>query len=182
MIEAYPKPEAGFTAVPDVAPIINPTIDFNNFTEGAINYYWSFGDGDSSIIVSPYHKYDEVGYYNVQLIAETEYGCRDTVNYTVRIKDIYTFYAPTAFSPDGDGVNDEFRVFGTGIDLDNFNLKVYDRWGEVIWETNDIYETWDGKLKEHGKVAQNGMYTWRCVFLDFTGIEHEETGPVTIIK
>ena len=182
MIEAYPKPDANFTAIPDVAPIINPIIDFINYSEGGVDYFWSFGDGDSSMLVSPHHVYDEVGYYDVQLVVISEHGCVDTARYTVRIKDIYTFYAPTAFSPDGDGVNDNFSVFGTGIDLDNFNLKVYDRWGEIIWETNDIFETWDGKVKKHGKVAQNGMYTWRCVFLDFTGVEHEETGPITIIK
>jgi len=182
MIEAYPKPDAAFTAIPDVAPIINPIIDFSNYSEGGIEYFWSFGDGDSSMLVNPYHEFNNVGYYNVQLVVKTEYGCLDTVNYTVRIQDIYTFYAPTAFSPDGDGVNDAFKVYGTGINLDEFNLKIYDRWGEVIWETNDIFDSWDGRIKEHGEIAQNGMYTWRCVFKDFSGIEHEETGPVTLIK
>jgi gliding motility-associated-like protein len=182
MIEAYPKPEGAFTAIPDVTPIIKPIIDFNNLSEGGISYYWSFDDGDSSVVENPFHQFPAVGYYNVELIVKSIHNCVDTVRYTVRINDIYTFYAPTAFSPDGDGLNDKFKVTGTGINLDEFNLKVYNRWGEVIWETNDIFDGWDGRLKQNGKIAQNATYTWRCVFLDFSGVEHEETGPLTLVK
>ena len=109
------------------------------------------------------------------------HGCKDTAHYTITIKEEYTFYAPTAFSPDYDGINDFFHVFGTGIDNDNFKLIIYDRWGEPVFESEDIYKGWDGRAKGDNLV-KTGVYTWVCVFKDFKAIEHTKAGTVTVIR
>ncbi len=182
LIHVYKKPVAKFLANPDIASIIKPIIEFNNLSGYANNYIWSFGDGDSSFVNNPIHNYNYnfIGDYNVELIAITDKGCRDTVKSKITIREEYTFYAPTAFSPDNDRINDVFLVKGSGIDLDNFKLLIYDRWGEIIFTSSDIYEGWNGIAKNHKKV-QNGVYTWQAIYLDSNGIEHSETGNVTVI-
>lgn len=183
LITVYPIPSAKFISNPEVVSIVKPIVYFENLTTGAVNYHWMFGDGDSSLNFSPYHQYaPSVGTYNIELRVESEFGCRDTIYNTIIVRDEYTFYAPSAFSPDNDLNNDEFFVTGHGIDENNFKLLIYDRWGETIFETSDINEHWDGKVKGGTEICKTGIYTWMAIFKDIYGIEHNESGPVTIIK
>ncbi|MFH2095652.1 MAG: choice-of-anchor L domain-containing protein [Bacteroidota bacterium] len=182
MITVYPVPDAEFTADPEMVSIIQPMISFFNSTTGAVDYFWHFGDGDSSLQTHPYHTYQDIGTFNVELIAVSAKGCRDTVYYTIQVKDEYTFYAPTAFSPDYDGINDVFRVYGHGIDQDKFLLKIYDRWGEPIFESTDMEKGWDGCAKNGRDIVKIGSYTWIAIVYDMNGIQHEETGSVTVIR
>jgi len=186
LIYVYKVPKAAFIADPQIVSIINPTIYFNNYSEGAIKYYWDFGDESGSTMINPYHVYPTypTGTYNVQLIAESDKGCRDTVYMEITITNEYTFYAPTAFSPDFDGINDYFRVFGNGINTkSNFTLYVFDRWGEIIFETNDINEGWNGRVRNNSKeIVKNGVYTWLCKFKLDNDVYNEHTGVVTLIR
>ena len=183
MITVYPTPHAQFIAEPEVVSIIKPYIYFENFSSLADQYLWVFGDGDSSSIINPIHIYPmyPTGTYNVTLIAYTLFGCTDTAYQEVIVQDEYTFYAPTAFSPDFDGINDYFIIKGNGIDKRNFNMIIYDRWGEEIFETDDLYMGWDGRVKG-GDIAKNGVYTWLVKYKDLKDIEHEEAGAVTVIR
>ncbi len=187
MITVWPQPNAQFTWEPEVVVEVNPLIQFINHTTGAINYMWIFGDGDSSNLKDPYHRYPHAGLFNVMLIAITEKGCKDTAYGKLRVLEQYTFYAPTGFSPNGDGVNDVFYIMAHSIITRDFLLEVYDRWGEVIWSTTNFYpetersEAWDGKVKG-GQIAPVGTYTWRCTFRDMHERLHEETGAITIIR
>lgn len=181
LINVYKNPEAKFEGKPLITSVVKPTINFYNYSVDADMYSWMFGDGDSSHVVNPIHHYSTsyIGDYEVLLIAKTNKGCLDTVKSIVTIREEFTFYAPSAFTPDGDGINDVFYVKGSGIDLDKFNLGIYDRWGEIIFESDDLYEGWDGRAKNNKKV-QNGVYTWHVIYYDNYGIEHEETGTVTV--
>ncbi|MFH2096087.1 MAG: PKD domain-containing protein, partial [Bacteroidota bacterium] len=183
MITVWPKPEAIFIADPEVVSVIKPLIFFTNYSLLNDTNYWAFGDGDSSNAVHPYHQYPiyPTGTYNVELIVATNKGCRDTAYSTIIVKDEFTFYAPTAFSPDFDGTNDYFVVKGNGIDNSNFKLYIYDRWGEIIFESDDLYDGWDGRVKG-GALAKNGTYTWLCIYFDLYGTEHQEAGAVTVIR
>ncbi len=181
-ITVYPAPIARFERNPIRANILKPVFEFTNLSILADSVLWYFGDGDSSNINNPVHIYpSQPGSYLVTLIAYTQKGCVDTAFVYVYVDDIYTFYAPTAFSPDGDGINEYFRVFGHGIDSNAFSLVIYDRWGEIIWESNNIETRWDGKVK-NGKIAPVGSYTWLAKFRDINGILHEQSGVVNIIR
>jgi len=182
MINVYPKPDAKFIVDPDVVSEIKSNIYFDNISIDNLFNFWMFDDGDSSILVSPYHDYPGAGIYYPKLVVENEYGCRDTAIKKIEIQQEFTLYVPTAFSPDNDDINDGFFAVGNGIDLDNFWIGVYDRWGELIWESNDLFEHWNGKVKKGNKTAKNDMYTWMVVCKDFKGNEHIKTGPVTIIR
>lgn len=183
MITVYPTPMARFINDPEAASIIKPTIFFYNLSSGHTASYWNFGDGAESNLENPTHNYPiyPTGTYNVMLVVETDFGCLDTAYKDVIIQNEYTFYAPSAFSPDYDGINDYFFVFGNGIDKRNFKLLVFDRWGEPVFETEDITEGWDGRIKG-GEIGKNGAYTWLVVYKDLKGIEHEETGSVSIVR
>lgn len=187
MITVYPKPHAQFTWSPEFASILDPVISFNNMSVNASSYIWIFGDGDSTSIVNPVHYFHDAGSWNVQLIAISNMGCRDTAICPVVIQDEWTFYVPTAFSPDNDQINDFFFAFAHGIRETGFYLAVYDRWGEVIWETDkyseitDQSEKWDGRAKDH-EVVPVGTYIWVAKFKDFNGNAHEKAGAVTVIR
>ena len=182
MINVFPKPDAYFIADPVVTSLLKPTIQFFNETEGAELYSWNFDDGYTSLSESPNHRYNTPGVYDVELIATSQHNCKDTTVREIKINNELTFYAPTAFSPDNDGKNDYFKVFGNGINKDDFKLIVYDRWGEPIWDANDIDEGWDGKAKRNDDVVQIGTYTWICFFKDFNNAGHEEAGLVHLIR
>ncbi|NSW46515.1 MAG: gliding motility-associated C-terminal domain-containing protein, partial [Bacteroidales bacterium] len=182
-ITVYPLPNAQFIATPPIANVVKPEIVFSNYSTLADSVMWFFGDGDSTNIYNPYHIYpaDTPRTYQVTLVVFTNKGCSDTVYGTVQVRDVYTFYAPTAFSPDGDGINEVFYVSGHGIKEETFKLTIYDRWGEIVFETNDIHEGWDGRIKG-GKLAPIGTYTWLAKFKDVQKIAHDEYGKVTIIR
>ncbi len=187
MITVYPRPFARFIANPSSASIIKPQIIFTNLSELATFYIWTFGDGDSSSVTNPMHWYSSLGNYVVQLIAISDKGCSDTARSSVLIRDEYTFYAPTAISPDFDNINDVFYVLGNGISTKSFHLYIYDRWGEIIYETTN-YDTehpykygWDGSVKG-GAIAPVGSYTWLVKYFDGDHVEHVKSGVVNVIR
>jgi gliding motility-associated-like protein len=186
MIRVYPKPTARFIYNPEVVSIVKPEVNFKNLSKEADWYIWSFGDGDSSNAIHPYHWYKNVGVYLVQLIALTNKGCKDTAISYVTVRPEYTFYAPTYISPDYDNINDVFFVIGTGITSKNFKMYIFDRWGEIVYET-DKYDPadpskygWDGTIKN--KMAPVGTYTWYVRYTDPDNIVHEVAGSVTVIR
>lgn len=187
MISVWPAPDARFIANPASASFIKPQIFFTNLSEYASTYIWSFGDGDSSSIEHPMHWYSAIGSYVVHLVATTDKGCSDTVNSVIVIRDEYTFYAPSAISPDFDDLNDVFYVLGNGISTKDFHLFIFDRWGSIIYET-DKYDPeqpakygWDGSANG-GAVVPVGSYTWLVKFYDGDHIEHDRSGVVNVIR
>jgi len=183
LIIVYDLPIAKFDAKPEIASVIKPIIDFENLSTGAVEYHWFFGDGDSSLTANPSHTYAaREQNYLVELRVNSQEECKDTVYLDVRIKDEYTFYAPTAFSPDGDNINDKFFIKGHNIDAEKYKLIIYNRWGEEIFVTEDPNDEWDGKVQGTNSVCKLGTYTWLAIFKDEAGIEHAETGAVTIIR
>ena len=194
MIIIHEVPRAEFVVDPDVTNLLDNEVKFTNYTQGATTCLWDFGDGNTSIWTEDIqiHSYMNAGEYTAMLIARNEHQCVDTAYKKLRITDLYTFYAPTAFTPNGDGDNDYFYISGNGIDKDNFLLIIYNRWGERMFKTTRFdMETpqsmgWDGTnegdVKKGDKIATAGAYNWVCKFLDFTGKPHEEKGTVFLLK
>ena len=186
-ITVYPKPQAQFIWNPEFASIIKPIVSFTNMTTNGYNYIWSFGDGDSSSQINPIHRYFNTGNYSVELIAISDFGCRDTATYPVEIQEELTFFAPNAFSPDGDDINDFFFIMAHGIKKTDFSFSVYSRWSEEIFKTTvfdevtEKSEKWDGKVNNQS-IAPIGSYTWFVHFKDLKGNQHEKSGSVTLIR
>jgi hypothetical protein len=137
VITVFPVPIASFTYVMDTLPDPVLPVAFENLSEGATGYQWSFGDGGTSTFVHPDHVYQIGGdcSYSPSLIAINQYNCRDTV---VRILDVprdLRIWAPNAFSPDGNGLNEEFIIEGADYDQASLHLMIFDRWGQLIHES-----------------------------------------------
>jgi gliding motility-associated-like protein len=198
MVQVFPTPDVEFYTTPDQASILSPRIEFVALEQDADSLFWYFGDGDSAIwnTTNPVHFYPAIGEYGVTLVGENSYGCRDTAFKVVTIVDEPTFFAPTAFTPNGDGVNDCFRLCGNGIDPNEFYFAVFDRWGEMVFETTAYegqddcdecgIEAWDGTLFGNSAAGDDylapGLYTWYCIYLDDFGNENEFNGVVRLIR
>ena len=186
-VRAVPAPpfETQFTGTPLVTTIFNTTIDFIDLSTGAMQYEWSFGDGSAgSTDQAPEHEFpsEEPGVYDVWLITTNILGCRDSILHQVEIKGDFALFTPNSFSPNGDEINDFFFPKGIGIDEGNFEFSIFDRWGDLIYQTKDINEPWDGRANNGKKVAQIDVYVWKIETYDDNGVEHEFVGKVTLIK
>jgi len=197
MIEIWPNPVAEFVAVPESATILYPFITFSNLSTGAVDsatvYRWDFGDSsDFWSGYDAYHVYNDKtpGTYLVELLVTNSWGCTDTVAHAVEIKDDYTLFAPTAFTPNFDGKNDYFLVKGIGLEnLIEFEFSIYNRWGDRIFYYNQPYDPswkgWDGTANNGNKLAQNDVYVWVIKTRDdlsTTRSRHHYIGHVTLLR
>ena len=180
-INVSPRPNTDFKANPDITTILNPEIYFDNLTNGENSYYWNFGTGDESDLENPLYKFPAVGFYEVILVATTKFGCQDTASRFVKIEPEITIWFPDAFTPDGDGHNEYFMPKGTNIINKGYLLTIYDRWGEPIFETEDLHTGWDGKAKDNDYVKP-GIYTYTIKYKDIYEIQHEKAGTVNVIR
>ncbi len=98
------------------------------------------------------------------------------------IDPIQVFYAPNAFTPNSNGKNDVFRVYGDGIEFSTFEMVIFNRWGERIFKTNDYNEGWNGAINNIGDVVKQDSYVWKVTFKDFNGNDKKYIGHVTIVK
>lgn len=180
LITVHPVPKAFFSTDPTkIATIIRPVFEFTDLsTDNVIDWDWTFGDGLGSVEQHPTHAYADTGNYQVQLIVETGFGCADTISYTVIVEPLFTFYIPDAFTPNADRVNDRF--YGQGDYLTEYNMQIYDRWGELIFESNEASHTWDGSYK--GKQVESGQYVYKFYVIDWQGHDHEYVGSVMLLR
>lgn len=180
-IWVHPKPTASFDVDFPVALIEHATITFFNNSEDADYYAWDFGDGTTSSEFDPIHTYSELGDYAAQLVAESNYGCLDTTNLDIKILP-FNVFTPNAFRPDSDiPENRTFMPVGLGADVARFDLKVFDRWGQVVFETKTPEHPWDGTNK-NGDQAPMGNYIWMANFFDIQGYEHNQKGQILLIR
>ncbi|MBL4658234.1 MAG: gliding motility-associated C-terminal domain-containing protein, partial [Flavobacteriales bacterium] len=176
---------SGFSATPNITTIFNTTVSFNNTSTGAVSYTWDFGDGSpTSSELSPFHDFPNVepGIYDVWLITTNDRSCQDSIMQKIFVRGDFSLFAPSAFTPNQDGLNETFFPKGIGIDEDNFVLYIYDRWGDLIYETDDITKPWDGKANYGEREAQLDVYVWLIATYDDNGLEHEYIGHVTVIE
>ena len=180
-IWVHRNPYSKFEVNYDVALIDNAEITFINYSERAENYFWDFGDSITSTKFEPVHTYNQLGDYTARLYAESLYGCLDTFALDIKIIPT-TVYSPNAFRPDSDiPENRTFMPIGPGVDDSRFNLKIFNRWGELIFETNSTFNPWDGRIK-NGEIAPIGNYVWISKYFDIQGFEHNEKGQVLLIR
>lgn len=180
-ITVYPLPVAEFSYQPQDPSILYPLVNFADQTTGIVKYWkWNFGDDSMSIEINPVHTYADTGWYSINLQVETDYGCLDTIVHPVYIRPEFSFYIANAFTPDGNGRNDSFRGYGMGIR--DFDMKIFDRWGLKIFETNNINKSWDGRVDGKSNIVQQDVYVYRIIIIDVFGKEHEFFGSVTLVK
>jgi len=116
------------------------------------------------------------------LIAMNEFGCKDTAYKNILIKSEYEIFVPNAFTPNGDGANEIFMPLTYYKEVATFNMSVFDRWGDLIFETNNLNIGWDGIANGGTDIAQEDVYIWKVSVKLLDGEKHNYTGHVTLIK
>lgn len=162
LLNVDPKPVADFKYSPNPILMFNTQVLFTNYSFNGYTYQWFFEDGvpsqSTQTNVQVLFPDGVEGRYDVTLITTSELGCVDTMNHELIVYPEVLIYAPNAFTPDGDEHNQTWRVFMEGIDVYDFELLIFNRWGEVIWESHDVEVGWDGTYG--GKPVETGMYNW----------------------
>jgi len=179
---------ADFSYDPEVATVFDPTFTFTDLSMPIVNaWQWTFGDGDSSIVQNPMHTYGDSGSYPVQLIVWDSGGCADTIVQYVLVKGIYTLFAPSSFTPNGDNINDYFMPKGIGVIGEDFEMLIYNRWGDMIGKVEGEFSNeptigWDGKANYGKKQAQEDVYVWLINTVEGEGRKHQYIGHVTLVR
>lgn len=178
-----PLPIASFFA-PATTSIENPVVQFTDHSFGATSWLWSFGDPASpstntSILRNPNHTYSAVGNYCINLTVSNGL-CIDSTTLCLIINPLFTFYIPNAFSPNGDGINDEF--FGKGENIKDFEMTIYDRWGNLLFYGDDITKHWRGLVNGGNEIAQQDVYVYVVKIKDNMNEEHKYIGSVSLVK
>jgi gliding motility-associated-like protein len=160
-------------------------VNFFNLSTGAISYLWNFGNGQSSTAINPFYTFNEAnnGAF-VQLIAYSQNGCTDTAKLSIGYQEGEVFYVPNCFTPDGDEYNNMFfPIFYSGYDPNNFEMLIYDRWGELVFETRNVLKGWDGCYGINGRRAQDGTYIWKITFKNMLNDKRQQVlGHVNLIR
>jgi gliding motility-associated-like protein len=181
VVTVNPQPSANFSVHPETASTIDPTISITDASAGAILWTWDFGDFDTSFVPKPYaHSYADTGNYIIKLMISSQFGCKDSISHIIRIEVPYLFFIPNAFSPNEDGKNEYFTVKGEGIV--EFEMMIFDRWGNFIFYSDDVDKGWDGKASLGSETAQSDVYVYAIKILDLKGKSHSYKGTVTIVK
>ncbi len=185
IITVSTTPEAYFTYSPDSISLEEPTVHFSNQSANSVYSAWLFGDGATSSETSPLHTYPEVpGNYGVTLTAsDFTKNCQSTFETTITLNDEIVFYVPNAFTPGSDNANFIFKpIVRSGVDPYQYHLVIYNRWGEVLFESFDYSKGWDGSYL-NDRIVPKGVYMWKIDFKEtMSDKHHREIGHVTVLR
>jgi gliding motility-associated-like protein len=178
---------ADFVPSPQPADLFRTDISFIDASSvDVVAWAWNFGQdgvpGTSDQEFPTVHFPDDAaGTYPVQLVVTNVHGCTDTIIRMVVIDGYYALYAPNAFTPDGDGVNDTWIPRIRDQDQRLYQVRVFDRWGEEVWASTDPGKGWDGRLD--GELLKTGVFVWKLETREAnTSVRHMYIGHVSLLK
>lgn len=180
------NPIAGFYSNPSEPDLINPFVEFTNTSSYANSYQWIVEDMPNATSVNHSVLFPTLARaYEILLVATTVKGCVDTARAVINIKDQLIFYIPNTFTPDGDEYNNIFKpVFASGVDPMTYTLLIFNRWGEILFESHDLEIGWDGSYGLSGNgLVKEGTYIWKITFKEtMSDKKHTFEGHVNILK
>ncbi len=181
-ITIHRNPIADFYMKDNPVNMLNPTVSFYDQSYfNIVGWAWDIGGLDSSYIQNPIYEFPvDTGHYPITLTVIDDNGCETTITKILEVEGEFGIYVPNAFTPDFDFLNEGFGPKGFGISEINYSFFVFDRWGEIIFESYTLFEEWNGTYK--GKFVQNGVYVWKLEFQDINGKTHSKIGHVNVIR
>lgn len=156
-IEIYQPP------VPDMKIMMDscsPWVRFKTSSDGVLNYFWDFGDGLASSDKEPKHKYNDAGLYRIIFYVNKDTTCQDSLTMLIDVKKYSEddIIVPNVFTPNNDGINDLFTIKGLNFNCQEYKLYIYNRWGEIVYESEGEQISWDGTWKN--KTIDAATYYW----------------------
>lgn len=163
IIANYASPIADFDYSPMIISSDAQDVNaINTSTGNIVNYQWVAPNGSpvngSSVNFTTNFNIQIEGSYPITLIVENQVGCIDSITKYVVVKIEPTIYVPNTFTPDGDAYNNSWLYFLNGYDIEKFTVRIFNRWGEIVWESKDPSVFWDGTYE--GNLVQSGTYIW----------------------
>ncbi len=177
LITVNPKPEVNYLLNPLETYFINHEIRAED-RGSALSHQFDFGDGNIYSDSIVYHIYEEPGYYGFDYLVTNEYECTNTSQQQIWIKPDFLFFPPNSFTPNGDGLNDDFFIKVAGIK--EYNIKLFNRWGEMYFSSDNSENGWNGEFK--GTNAPEGIYTWKVKLKTIDYHNYEQVGKVNLIR
>lgn len=185
LIDDVDQPIANFFFDPAYGTTTDPLINFYNLSENEDSQEWSIYGNTYNYSTNAYefsHVFPaDSGTYQVCLTVSNDEGCTDIACAEIIIREEFTFFVPNAFTPDGDAYNQIFKPVISGIDIQNYELLIFDRWGELIFESHNKEVGWDGRFR--GNFVQDGVYVWKIrVKMPYTDERKTFFGHVTVLR
>lgn len=187
-INGNPYPTAAFSLNGVNLNLPYDVLTTSNQSTGATSYIWSFGDGQSSTLAEPQHLFTYLGSFQVQLVAISDQGCMDTAYSYSEVTTDADVVFPSAFTPNLDGSNGGFYdetsmennvFFPYTSGVTEYRLEIYNRWGQVIFVSEDVKLGWDGYF--NGKLCQQDVYIWKAFIKMNNGKKFEKNGSLTLL-
>ncbi|MDO8998597.1 MAG: PKD domain-containing protein [Bacteroidota bacterium] len=178
----HPKPFADFKIEPEELDENDPSATISTNAGGAYATSYYINDGSSFGVENfnyTFKNLDKVTPVIFQVVTN-KYGCKDTTSRIIKLKPSWIIYVPNTFTPNGDGLNDGFTA--KGYNINKFTLQIYDRWGHLLFETNDIENKWDGRTRNSDEPIKQDIYVWKINVVDIFNKNHDLTGHVTLLK
>ncbi len=179
-VNAWPKPIANFDSEYLLSRGLETDWKFTNLSSNADNYAWSFQDGQMATGTGPHFlTFSATGDFLVRLLVSNNYGCFDSTQKYIFLKPELLFYVPNAFSPNLDGLNEGFKG-SSSFGIENYKMRIIDRWGAIIFETTNPDEAWDGS-GHNGAPPLEGVYAYQIYFRYVDGNLYVYKGTVTLL-
>lgn len=180
----FPNPIAAFAVTPEEVEEDDPTIQVTSSASSDVTfnrYFVSDGNtfGSNNFTHHIKNLENKIKPMIVQVV-KNQFGCSDTLSKILEVKPAFALFVPDAYTPNTDGRNDGFQAKGVGIV--KFAMQIYDRWGHLVWETNNFTDSWDGSVKGFENAAKQDVYTWRAQVVDILNKNHSLVGHVTLIR
>jgi len=182
LIQVQEKPTADFSYTPEMPNSFNKEISFVDNSSNAETWQWDFGGFGTSKDLNPTFTFPDTGLYEVVLTVFHITGCPDTARAVIDISPEVTLHFPNAFTPNNDAKNDVFRGVGIFDGLRNYELTVWNRWGEKIFDTDDPSLGWNGQKDNSGALSPNGVYVYYAKYVSPRGEEEEFNGHITLLR
>ena len=173
---------ADFTYAPDLITSYDPRVNFTDNSLSAASWNWTFDDYGTSIAQNPSFVFPDTGLMEVELVVTHFYGCKDTILKIVDVQPEVKFFLPNAFTPNQDAKNEQFKPKGQFYGIRDYEMKILNRWGEIIFQANDPAEGWNGRVNNTGKICQSGVYVYMVTFTGPRGEKSEYKGFATLVK
>ncbi len=183
LIRVEPSPVADFSYSPDsLLNTFNNRVQFTDLSSGVNRWNWIFDKYGNTTAQNPAFTFPDTGIMKVTLIATHPLGCKDSLSKYLDFTPVTNWYMPNAFTPNGDGQNDGFLGKGYLEGITNFNMSIWNRWGELVFETSDPNEEWTGRKMNAGNMSPDGVYVYLVTFTGPRGQPHQFKGYATLVR
>jgi gliding motility-associated-like protein len=183
LVRILEGPSTDFAFSPDNSTNFEPQVHFTDLSLNADRWFWDFGGVGTSTLQNPSFDFPDTGLFQVKLTSfHPTTNCPDTITRTVDIMPAVMLQLPNAFTPNNDAKNDFFTVSGSFDGLFDYNMSIWNRWGEKVYETTDIRIGWNGLKNNSGEESPQGIYVYKVIYSTGRGDRQVQEGHVTLLR